>query len=187
VKPFTRVEATAAPLMIANIDTDQIIRIDRLIEHRRGELGPFCLEALRYQADGSENPNFVPGSARYRGAAILVAAENFGCGSSREHAPIALGSANCKVVLAESFARIFFRNSVATGELYPCECLDRLSVLLKTGDVVTVDLDAATVKAHATGQVYSFKALGDVRPVVDAGGLFNYARKTGMMPAQAPA
>jgi 3-isopropylmalate/(R)-2-methylmalate dehydratase small subunit len=114
----------------------------------------------------------------------VVGGRNFGCGSSREHAPIALGSAGCKVVLAESFARIFFRNSVATGELYPCESVERLCDVLKTGDVVTVDLDAGTVTAKATGKVYKFKPLGDVRPVVDAGGLFNYARKTGMIAAK---
>jgi len=68
--------------------------------------------------------------------------------------------------------------------LYPCECLNRLCDALKTGDIVTVDLDAATVTAQATGKVYSFKPLGDVRPVVDAGGLFNYARQSGMIPAQ---
>ena len=115
---------------------------------------------------------------------VVVAGRNFGCGSSREHAPIALGSANCKVVVAESFARIFFRNCVATGELYPCECVDRLCEVLKTGDVVTVDLDSATVKVEATGKVYSLKPLGDVRAVVDAGGLFNYARQNGMIPAR---
>jgi 3-isopropylmalate/(R)-2-methylmalate dehydratase small subunit len=113
----------------------------------------------------------------------VVGGRNFGCGSSREHAPIALGAAGCKVVLAQSFARIFFRNSVATGELYPCECVDRLCELLQTGEVVTVDLDATTVKAAKTGKVYKFKPLGDVRPVVDAGGLFNYARQTGMIGA----
>jgi 3-isopropylmalate/(R)-2-methylmalate dehydratase small subunit len=95
-----------------------------------------------------------------------------------------MGSADGKLVLAESFARIFFRNCVATGELYPCECKDRLCDILKTGDVVTVDLDKATVTVQATGKVYSFKPLGDVRPVVDAGGLFNYARQSGMIPAQ---
>ena len=116
---------------------------------------------------------------------IVVAGKNFGCGSSREHAPIALGSAGCKVVLAESFARIFFRNSVATGELYPCEATDRLCDVLKTGDVITVDLDKTTVTVEATGKTFSFKPLGDVRPVVDAGGLFNYARKSGMIAAHA--
>ena len=118
---------------------------------------------------------------RAEGASILLARKNFGCGSSREHAPIALGSASCRLVLAESFARIFFRNCVATGELYPCECADRLCDILKTGDVVTVDLDKASVTVQATGKVYQFKPLGDVRPVVDAGGLFNYARNTGMI------
>jgi 3-isopropylmalate/(R)-2-methylmalate dehydratase small subunit len=110
---------------------------------------------------------------------IVVAGRNFGCGSSREHAPIALGSAGCRVVLAESFARIFFRNSVATGELYPCELTKRLCEVLKTGDVVKVDLDAQTVKN--SGEVIPIKPLGDVRPVVDAGGLFNYARQSGMI------
>ena len=74
------------------------------------------------------------------------------------------------------------RNCVATGQLYPCECVDRLCDLLKTGDVVKVDLDACTVTAENGGKIYNFKPLGDVRPVVDAGGLFNYARKTGMIP-----
>jgi 3-isopropylmalate/(R)-2-methylmalate dehydratase small subunit len=72
---------------------------------------------------------------------------------------------------------------VATGELYPCECADRLCDVLKTGDVVTVDLDASTITVKASGKVYQFKPLGDVRPVVDSGGLFNYARKTGMIAA----
>src|SRR5213596_3336326 len=115
---------------------------------------------------------------------IVVGGKNFGCGSSREHAPIALGSAGCRIVLAESFARIFFRNAVATGELYPCESLDRLCDIFKNGDIVTVDLDKAMVMAEGTGKNYSFKPLGDVRPVVDAGGLFNYARQSGMIPAQ---
>ena len=116
---------------------------------------------------------------------IVVAGKNFGCGSSREHAPIAMGAANAKIVVAESFARIFFRNCVATGELYPCESTERLCDQLETGDVVTVDLDAATVKVHKSGKVYPLKPLGDVKPVVDAGGIFNYARQNGMISASA--
>ncbi len=167
-----------------NIDTDQIIPAQYLtlvptIPEEYEKLGAYALCGLpdslypvRYVLEGKLDSEYP----------IVVGGRNFGCGSSREHAPIALGSAGCEVVLAESFARIFFRNSVATGELYPCECVDRLCEVLKTGDVVTVDLDAGTVKAAATGKVYPFKPLGDVRPVVDAGGLFNYARQTGMMP-----
>jgi 3-isopropylmalate/(R)-2-methylmalate dehydratase small subunit len=166
-----------------NIDTDQIIPAQYLnlvptIPDEYEKLGsyalcglPESLYASRYVAEGNLDSEYP----------IVIGGRNFGCGSSREHAPIALGSAGCKVVLAESFARIFFRNSVATGELYPCECVDRLCDLLKTGDVVTVDLDATTVTLKNSGKVFKFKPLGDVRPVVDAGGLFNYARQTGMI------
>ena len=142
------------------------------------------------QAGDTKSVSPVPGGFVKPGAVdseypIIVAGRNFGCGSSREHAPIAIGSAGCRVVVAEGFARIFFRNCVATGELYPCETAERLCDALKTGDVVTVDLDRATVTVEGTGRSYPLKPLGDIRPVVDAGGLFNYARQTGMIPAQA--
>lgn len=170
-----------------NIDTDQIIPAQYLnliptMPEEYEKLGSFALCGLpeslypsRFVAPGAVDAEYP----------IVVGGRNFGCGSSREHAPIALGSANCKVILAEGFARIFFRNCVATGELYPCEITERLCDILKTGDVVTVDLDAATVVVEATGKVYHFKPLGEVRPVVDAGGLFNFARQSGMIPAQA--
>jgi len=167
-----------------NIDTDQIIPAQYLnlvptIAEEYEKLGSYALSGLpeslyasRYVKEGQLDSEYP----------IVVGGRNFGCGSSREHAPIALGSAGCKVVLAEGFARIFFRNCVATGQLYPCECVDRLCDLLKTGDVVKVDLDACTVTTENGHKVINFKPLGDVRPVVDAGGLFNYARKTGMIP-----
>ena len=168
-----------------NIDTDQIIPAQYLnlvptIAEEYEKLGSFALCGLPNSIYATR---FVEEGKLDTAYPIVVAGRNFGCGSSREHAPIAIGSANCHVVLAESFARIFFRNCVSTGELYPCEMTERLCDVLKTGDVVTVDLDAATVTVKGTGKVYRFKPLGDVRPVVDAGGLFNYARQTGMMPA----
>jgi 3-isopropylmalate/(R)-2-methylmalate dehydratase small subunit len=168
-----------------NIDTDQIIPAEFLnlvptIREEYEKLGshalcglPESLYATRYVKEGQMDSDYP----------VVIGGRNFGCGSSREHAPIALGSAGCRVVLAESFARIFFRNCVATGELYPCECVDRLCEVLKTGDVVTVDLDKSEVTVEATGKVHSFKPLGEVRPVVDAGGLFNFARASGMIPA----
>ncbi len=166
-----------------NIDTDQIIPAQYLnlvptIPEEYEKLGshalcglPESLYSTRYVKEGQLDSDYP----------IVVGGRNFGCGSSREHAPIALGSAKCRVVVAESFARIFFRNCVATGELYPCEITERLCDVLQTGDIVTVDLDAATVTVKATGKAYSFKPLGDVRPVVDAGGLFNFARNSGMI------
>lgn len=169
-----------------NIDTDQIIPAQYLnliptIPDEYEKLGSFALCGL---PESLYPTRFVKPGLLDSEYPIVVGGKNFGCGSSREHAPIALGSAGCKVVLAEGFARIFFRNCVATGELYPCECVDRLCETLKTGDVVTVDLDNSSVAVQGTGKVYSFKSLGDVRPVVDAGGLFNYARQQGMIPAQ---
>ena len=166
-----------------NIDTDQIIPAEFLnlvptIPEEYEKLGSYALCGL---PESLYPARFVKAGRLDTEYSIVVGGRNFGCGSSREHAPIALGSAGCKVVLAESFARIFFRNSVATGELYPCEIIERLCEVLKTGDVVTVDLDAGTVTVKNTGKVCRFKPLGDVRPVVDAGGLFNYARKTGMI------
>lgn len=167
-----------------NIDTDQIIPAQYLtlvptLPDEYEKLGsyalcglPDALYPIRFVKEGQTDTEFT----------IVVAGRNFGCGSSREHAPIAMGAAGARIVLAESFARIFFRNSVATGELYPCECVDRLCDVLKTGDVVTVDLDACTALVKETGKTYGFKPLGDVRPVVDAGGLFNFARKSGMIP-----
>ena len=167
-----------------NIDTDQIIPAQYLtlvptIPEEYEKLGSYAMAGL---PESLYPTRFVPEGKLDSEYPIVVAGRNFGCGSSREHAPIALGSAGCKVVLAESFARIFFRNSVATGELYPCEITQRLCDTLETGDVVTVDLDAQTVTVKSTGKVFKFKPLGDVRPVVDAGGLFNYARQSGMIP-----
>ena len=166
-----------------NIDTDQIIPAQYLtlvptIPDEYEKLGSYALAGL---PESLYPTRFVKNGKLDSDYAIIVAGKNFGCGSSREHAPIAIGSAGCKVVVAQSFARIFSRNSVATGELYPCELTERLCDVLKTGDVVTVDLDAQTVTVKNTGKIFGFKPLGDVRPVVDAGGLFNYARKTGMI------
>lgn len=166
-----------------NIDTDQIIPAQYLnlvptIPEEYEKLGSYAMCGL---PDSLYPKRFVEEGQLDSPYPIIVAGRNFGCGSSREHAPIALGSAGCRIVLAESFARIFFRNSVATGELYPCECLERLCESVQTGDRVTVDLDAGTVTFASNGRMSKFKPLGDVRPVVDAGGLFNYARKTGMI------
>ncbi len=166
-----------------NIDTDQIIPAQYLnliptVKEEYDKLGSYALCGLpdslyseRYVEDGEMDSKYP----------IVVGGRNFGCGSSREHAPIAMGAAECQLVLAESFARIFFRNCVATGELYPCESLNRLCDILKTGDIVSVDLDSLTVTVEATGKTYSIGPLGDVRSVIDEGGLFNFARKNNMI------
>ncbi len=98
---------------------------------------------------------------------------------------MALGAAGVRAVVAESYARIFFRNSVATGELYPVESQGRICDENKTGDYVTVDLELGTLVNHTTGKQYALKPIGEAGPVIDAGGIFAYARKTGMIPAAA--
>ena len=166
-----------------NIDTDQIIPAQYLtlvppIPAEYEKLGSYAVcglpkdqYPLRYVADGNTKSPYP----------IVIAGRNFGCGSSREHAPIALGAAGCAAVVAEGFARIFFRNCVATGELYPSDCLERLCDSVKTGDMVELDLDKGTLKLVKTGNLITTKPLGDAKPVIEAGGIFNYARQTGMI------
>ncbi|KAM7491198.1 hypothetical protein LguiA_034119 [Lonicera macranthoides] len=101
-------------------------------------------------------------------------------GSSREHALVALGAAGVVVVVADSKARIFFRNSVATGEVYPLESEVRICEECRTGDVVTIELGLSLLINHTTGKEYKMKPVGDAGPVIEAGGIFAYARKTGI-------
>ena len=96
---------------------------------------------------------------------------------------MALGAAGVAAVVAESYARIFFRNSVATGEIYPLESEGRLCEECRTGDVVTIEVADNTLINHTTGKENKLKPIGDAGPVIEAGGIFAYARKTGMIPA----
>ena len=164
-----------------DIDTDQIIPAQYLalvptIADEYEKLGSYAMAGLPNDLYPIE---FVKKDSMKTEYKIIIAGRNFGCGSSREHAPVALGAAGVDVIVADSYARIFFRNSVATGELYPYESKERLIDFIKTGDVATVDFDADTVEINGT--VHQLKPMGDVRPVIEAGGLFNYARQTGMI------
>jgi len=168
-----------------NIDTDQIIPAQYLtlvptIPEEYEKLGSYAMVGL---PDDQYPAKFVPAGGLKTPYKIVIAGRNFGCGSSREHAPIAMGAAGVEVVVAESFARIFFRNCVATGELYPYDANERLCEKVKTGDVATLDFDRDTLTIN--GATYSLKPLGEVRPVIDAGGIFNYARQSGMIAAKA--
>jgi len=164
-----------------DIDTDQIIPAQYLalvptIADEYEKLGSYAMAGLPNDLYPIE---FVKKDSMKTEYKIIIAGKNFGCGSSREHAPVALGAAGVDVIVADSYARIFFRNSVATGELYPYESKERLIDFIKTGDVATVDFEADTVEINGT--VHQLKPMGDVRPVIEAGGLFNYARQTGMI------
>ncbi|MDB6152332.1 MAG: 3-isopropylmalate dehydratase [Chthoniobacteraceae bacterium] len=170
-----------------NIDTDQIIPAQYLtlvptIAEEYEKLGSYALIGL---PDDLYPQRFVPEGELKTVYKIVIAGRNFGCGSSREHAPIAMGAAGVEAVVADSFARIFFRNCVATGELYPYDSNERLCDVLTTGDIATLDFDNDTLTAN--GKTYQLKPLGEVRPVIDAGGIFNFARKSGMIAAKAEA
>jgi 3-isopropylmalate/(R)-2-methylmalate dehydratase small subunit len=165
-----------------NIDTDQIIPAQYLnlvptIPEEYKKLGSYALCGLpdeyttRYVEDGKFETEYP----------IIIGAKNFGCGSSREHAPISLGAAGCKAVIANSFARIFFRNCIATGEVYPIETDEELSDIVKTGDEIEIALEENSIKNITTGKTHSLKSLGDVKEVIDSGGIFEYARKSGMI------
>ena len=114
---FTTLTSVAAPLPIANVDTDQIIPARFLKTIKRTGLGSALFSSLRYNDDGSEKPDFVLNQPAYRKAQILVAEDNFGCGSSREHAPWALLDFGIRCVISTSFADIFFNNCFKNGIL----------------------------------------------------------------------
>jgi len=169
-----------------NIDTDQIIPAQYLtlvptIAEEYEKLGSLALCGL---PKDQYPTRYIPEGQTKTPYTIVIAGRNFGCGSSREHAPIALGAAGCQAVVAEGFARIFFRNCVATGELYPVEATARICETVQTGDDVELDLDANTLKILKSSKVLTTKPLGEARPVIDAGGIFDFARKSGMIKAR---
>jgi len=151
MQPFTTLTGKAAPLMIANIDTDVIIRINRMGGGAAGTIGHYAFEALRYLEDGSENPDFVLNQDRYRGAPILLAGPNFGCGSSREPAVWALQGLGLRCVIAASFGDIFYANGFQNGLLpirLPDTVVSGLAAEAAGGDApMTVDLARQVVVA----------------------------------------
>jgi len=164
-----------------NIDTDLLIPACYLnlvptIPEEYKKLGSYALAGLPDSFPKfASNPD---GSTPYP---IVIGGRNFGCGSSREHAPIALGAAGAHAVVAQSYARIFFRNCVATGEVFPLESETRLCAGFKTGDQAEVNIETHSITRLSDGKVFSLKPIGAVAPVIDAGGMFAYARKIGMI------
>ena len=147
MQPFTTLTGAAAPLLRDNIDTDIIIRVERLAGTSRESMGAVAFETWRFLPDGSENPEFVLNQARFRDAPILLTGSNFGCGSSREGAVWAMMGMGLRCVVAESFGDIFFNNCFQNGML-PIR-LDPAVIarLAATPGPVTVDLARQVVVA----------------------------------------
>lgn len=187
---FTTHQGLVAPLDRENVDTDAIIPKQFLKSIKKTGFGPNLFDEWRYLDKGEPgipesqrkpNPDFVLNQPRYAGASVLLARKNFGCGSSREHAPISIGAAGAKAVVAESYARIFFRNCIATGAIYPVESEGRVCDSAKTGDEAVLDMAAGTLTLSASGTVFRVRSIGAAKDVIDNGGLFEHARKSGML------
>ena len=153
---FTTLTSVAAPLPIANVDTDQIIPARFLKTIKRTGLGSALFSSLRYNDDGSEKPDFVLNQPAYRKAQILVAEDNFGCGSSREHAPWALLDFGIRCVISTSFADIFFNNCFKNGIVPIVVSPDDLGKLMDDAErgsnaTLTVDLEAQEIKGPDGG------------------------------------
>ncbi len=158
MEKFTSLTGVAAPLPVVNIDTDMIIPKDYLKTIKRTGLGKGLFAEARYQEDGSENPDFVLNKQAWRNATILVAGGNFGCGSSREHAPWALLDFGIRCVISTSFADIFYNNCFKNGILPVVVAqndLDRLMDDARRGAnaTVSIDLEAQEIRGPDGGVI----------------------------------
>ena len=170
MKAFTRIDGLVAPLDRANVDTDAIIPKQFLKSIKRTGFGPYAFDEWRYLDHGEPgmdcsgrplNPEFVLNQARYLGASVLLARENFGCGSSREHAPWALEDFGFRAIIAPSFADIFFNNCFKNGVLpivLPAESVDKLfrETVASEGYRLVVDLAGQTVTTPG-GESFAFE------------------------------
>jgi 3-isopropylmalate/(R)-2-methylmalate dehydratase small subunit len=169
MKPFTSVSGTAAPLDRANVDTDAIIPKQYLKSIRRTGFGPFLFDDWRYLTPGDlsvdpatrkPNPDFVLNRPEHRGASVLLARENFGCGSSREHAVWALADAGFRCVIAPGFADIFFSNCDKNGLLavaLPAAVVDRLFAAVAAEPAVRLTVDLPAQRVSWAGQGVAFE------------------------------
>ena len=158
MEPFRKLDGIAAPLDMINVDTDMIIPKQFLKTIHRTGLGKALFDEMRYNEDGSEKPDFVLNKPAYRKAQILVAGENFGCGSSREHAPWALLDFGIRCVIAPSFADIFYNNCFKNGILpirLPQEIVDKLLDDASRGSNarISVDLETLEIRGPDGGMV----------------------------------
>ncbi len=172
-----------------NIDTDQIIPAEYLSYNpsdpaERKFFGKYACIGLPTGQSGLPQGNipYVREGEWKCDYTFVIGGKNFGCGSSREHAPLALAEAGSKVVIADFFARIFYRNCVNGGYLLPAETPVRLiEGKIKTGDLLTLDIETSLLTNTGTGESWTLSPIGQVKPIVDAGGIFAYARTAGMI------
>jgi 3-isopropylmalate/(R)-2-methylmalate dehydratase small subunit len=161
MEKFEKLAGVAAPMPLVNIDTDMIIPKVFLKTIKRSGLGVNLFDEMRYDREGNEKPGFVLNKTQYREAKILVAGDNFGCGSSREHAPWAIADFGIKCVVSTSFADIFYNNCFKNGILPVVLPQDQVDILMKDAEkgansIIEVDLENQTI-ASSDGEVFSFE------------------------------
>ena len=159
MEKFTQLTGVAAPMPIINIDTDMIIPKQYLKTIKRTGLGTALFSEMRYKEDGTENPDFVLNQPAYRQAKVIIAGDNFGCGSSREHAPWALLDFGIRCVISTSFADIFYNNCFKNGILPIVVKPEELALLLDDAErganaTLTVDLAAQTIAGPDGGTLH---------------------------------
>jgi len=171
-----------------DVDTDQIIPARHLvlnpaIPEERRQFGGFAMCGVPMAQSGLPHGNipFVEEGLTASEYAVIIGGKNFGCGSSREHAPLAIREAGVEVVIAEFYARIFFRNSVNGGYLIPFETAERLVEQIATGDEVELEIPSHTLRNLTSGKTHILQPLGDILPILEAGDVFAYARQAGML------
>ena len=171
-----------------NIDTDQIIPAEHLVyslsdPEEKKNYGKFALSGVPKDDAGLPEGNklFVEEGKFESEYTIIIGGKNFGCGSSREHAPACLKIAGIQAIIATSYARIFYRNSVDGGFFIPFESSDELVNNIRTGNNLTVNVETGTLSNNSSNQTFKLQPLGEVADIVKAGNIFEYARKSGMI------
>ena len=171
-----------------DIDTDQIIpaahlvyKLDDLDEKKN--YGRYALSGVPTEQSGLPQGNipFTKDNNWESEFKIIIGGKNFGCGSSREHAPFALQVAGAEAVIAESYARIFYRNAIDGAFIAPFEAREHLYKEIKTGDELELDTTKGILKNLTQKKEYQLQSLGDVEHILRSGGIFEYARKSGML------
>ncbi|MBW7888243.1 MAG: 3-isopropylmalate dehydratase [Bacteroidetes bacterium] len=171
-----------------DVDTDQIIPAAHLVyriddEEEKKNYGKFALSGVPLEESGLPKGNipFTKEGEWRSEFTIIIGGKNFGCGSSREHAPFALQVAGIEAVVAEGYARIFYRNSIDGAFLAPFETSEHLYQEIHTGDELELHTETGELKNLTQNKMYHLKSLGDVQAIIAAGGIFAYARNAGML------
>ena len=171
-----------------NIDTDQIIPAEHLVyslsdPEEKKNYGKFALSGVPEDDAGLPEGHklFVEEGKFESEYTIIIGGKNFGCGSSREHAPACLKIAGIQAIIATSYARIFYRNSVDGGFFIPFESSGKLVNNICTGDNLTINVETGTLTNNSSNQTFKLQPLGEVAEIVKAGNIFEYARKAGMI------